>query len=87
MTPPLRRSNESPTALGFDIARIAAVIMESCHGVWMDDATTAADAVIRELGGRECADCGRRGTQQFIRDGKDWVCRSTQQCKRRKATR
>lgn len=30
--------------------RIAAVIMESCHGVYMDDAVAAADAVIRELG-------------------------------------
>lgn len=29
--------------------RIAAVIMESCHGVYLDDAVDAADAVIREL--------------------------------------
>lgn len=30
--------------------RIAAAIMDSCHGVYMDDAVDAADAVIRELG-------------------------------------
>ncbi len=30
--------------------RIAAAIMDSCHGVFVDDAVNAADAVIRELG-------------------------------------
>lgn len=30
--------------------RIAAAIMDSCHGVFVDDAVHAADAVIRELG-------------------------------------
>ena len=30
--------------------RIAAAIMDSCHGVFTDDAVHAADAVIRELG-------------------------------------
>lgn len=30
--------------------RLAAAIMESCHGVYMDDAVNAADKVIRELG-------------------------------------
>lgn len=30
--------------------RIAAAIMQTCHGVYLDDAVDAADAVIRELG-------------------------------------
>ena len=30
--------------------RIAAAIMQTCHGVYLDDAVEAADAVIRELG-------------------------------------
>ena len=30
--------------------RIATAIMQTCHGVYMDDAVNAADAVIRELG-------------------------------------
>ena len=30
--------------------RIATAMMEPCHGVYMDDAVNAADAVIRELG-------------------------------------
>lgn len=30
--------------------RIAAVIMQSCHGVYVDDSINAADAVIRDLG-------------------------------------
>lgn len=30
--------------------RIAAAIMQTCHGVYMDDAVDAADAVIAELG-------------------------------------
>ena len=30
--------------------RIAAAIMQTCHGVYLDDAANAADAVIRELG-------------------------------------
>ena len=29
--------------------RITAAIMQTCHGVYMDDAVNAADAVIREL--------------------------------------
>ena len=29
--------------------RIAAAIMQTCHGVYLDDAVNAADAVIREL--------------------------------------
>lgn len=29
--------------------RIATAIMQTCHGVYMDDAVNAADAVIREL--------------------------------------
>lgn len=29
--------------------RIAAAIMESCHGVYLDDAVNAADAVIRDV--------------------------------------
>ena len=29
--------------------RIAAAIMQTCHGVYLDDAVDAADAVIREL--------------------------------------
>jgi hypothetical protein len=29
--------------------RIASAIMKSCHGVYMDDAVDAADAVIAEL--------------------------------------
>lgn len=33
--------------------RIATAIMQTCHGVYMDDAVNAADAVIRELGLRE----------------------------------
>lgn len=32
--------------------RIAAAIMDSCHGVYLDDAVNAADAVIAELGMR-----------------------------------
>lgn len=31
-------------------ARIAASIMDNCHGVYVDDAFDAADAVIAELG-------------------------------------
>lgn len=30
--------------------RIADAIMQTCHGVYMDDAVDAADAVIKELG-------------------------------------
>ena len=30
--------------------RIAAAIVQTCHGVYLDDAVDAADAVIRELG-------------------------------------
>lgn len=30
--------------------RIAAAIMQTCHGVYLDDAVAAADAVIEELG-------------------------------------
>ena len=37
-------------------SRIAAAIMQSCHGVFTDDAVDAADAVIRELG--LTLDCG-----------------------------
>ena len=33
--------------------RIAAAIMQNCHGVFVDDAVNAADAVIRELGLRQ----------------------------------
>ena len=29
--------------------RIAAVIMDACHGVYLDETVTAADAVIRDL--------------------------------------
>lgn len=30
--------------------RIASAIMDTCHGLYVDDAVNAADAVIRELG-------------------------------------
>ena len=41
--------------------RIAAAIMDACHGVYLDDAVNAADAVIAELGMRqECVELLRR---------------------------
>lgn len=64
--------------------RIGAAIMASCHGVYLDDAVDAADAVIRELRPeRRCDYCGRTGTQKFIKTGTGWVCRSVYACNRR----
>lgn len=38
--------------------RIAAVIMDACHGVYLDETVTAADAVICELGLRQQRESG-----------------------------
>lgn len=42
-------------------ARIAAAIMDTCHGAYVDDAINAADAVIHELNsdGLRCRKCDK----------------------------
>lgn len=57
--------------------RIAAAIMESCHGVYLDDAVTAADAVIADLDSRgwlidpESEDRRRRARNKRWLEGDD----------------
>lgn len=52
--------------------RIAAAIMQSCHGVYMDDAVDAADAVIRELKLYEESRLGPFGIQRLHRYVTEW---------------
>lgn len=56
--------------------RIATAIMQSCHGVYMDDAVNAADTVIRELGLRLDTTChihDRQGKQRCHRYVTEWT--------------
>lgn len=52
--------------------RIAAAIMQTCHGVYMDDAANAADAVIRELKLYEEQRKGPLGFKQVRRYVTEW---------------